>query len=226
MTVLRQLHDRPSGRLAYLIADTDRREAVAIDPAPGQATLLLALADELRCTVGHVLLTHVHGPETTGALDLREAAGARLVLGDRCPLDPAVPLRRVRDGDFVVFGDEVLACRATPGHTRGCITYLWRDRAFVGDLLPDFAAAPAEHADEDPGSLYDSLVRRLLALPDETLVYPAHGTAGRRVTCVGEQRDASPALTGASRDEFVARRARARQAALIPPSMNDGRRFA
>ncbi len=208
MTVLRQIHDPHGGRLAYLLADTDRREAVAIDPAPGQATLVLALADELRCTVSHILLTHAHGPEVAGVLETRDAAGARLVIGDRCPLEATAPVRRVRDGDTVVFGDEVLRCRATPGHTRGCMTYLWRDRAFVGDLLPGFATGPGEPADQDPGSQYDSLVRKLLALPDETLVYPAHERAGRRVTCVAEQRDGNPALTGASRDEFIARHSR------------------
>ncbi|MBL8492069.1 MAG: MBL fold metallo-hydrolase [Rhodocyclaceae bacterium] len=224
MTILRQFHDRPSGRLAYLLADTDRREAVIIDPAPGEATLVLGLLDELRCRAVHVLLTHAHGPEIAGALELREAAGARLVVGDRCPLDLPGTLRRVREGDTVVFGDEALRCRETPGHTRGCMTYLWRDRAFVGDLLPGYGADAAEHGEEDPGSRYDSLVRKLLALPDETLVYPAHGIAGRRVTCVGEQRDANPALTGASRDEFIAHQARARQAVLIPTSMQEARR--
>jgi glyoxylase-like metal-dependent hydrolase (beta-lactamase superfamily II) len=83
--------------------------------------------------------------------------------------------------------------------------YHWRDRVFTGDTLPIVARGTATTDNEDPGSLFDSLTRKLLTLPDETLVYPGHDFAGRRVSCIGEERDANPVLTGASRDEFIAR---------------------
>jgi glyoxylase-like metal-dependent hydrolase (beta-lactamase superfamily II) len=214
MTHLRQIRDSRSRSYTYLLADTDRREAIIIDPVAGQTTMYLALLDEIRARLSHILLTHFHRFEATGATDLQKSAGARLVLGERCAATDAGMTLAVRDGDVVVFGNEVIRCRATPGHTPGCVTYLWRDRAFVGDALAfaQYSAAEQEEiAVEDPGVLFDSVTRKLLTLPDETLVYPAHEYSGHRVTCVAEQRDSNPSLTGATRDEFIAKRTQARR---------------
>jgi glyoxylase-like metal-dependent hydrolase (beta-lactamase superfamily II) len=70
-------------------------------------------------------------------------------------------------------------------------------------LIGDCGATDA--ADSDAGMLFDSLTRRLLTLPDETLVYPAHDFFGRRVSCIGEARENNPKLTGITRDEFILR---------------------
>jgi sulfur dioxygenase len=214
MTHLRQIRDGRSRSYTYLLADTDRREAIIIDPVAGQTTMYLALLDEIRARLTHILLTHCHRFEATGVSDLQNAAAARLVLGERCAATDVGVTLRVRDGNVVVFGNEVVHCRATPGHTAGCMTYLWRDRAFVGDALPFgpyTAAEQDEAAEEDPGVLFDSVTRKLLTLPDETLVYPAHEYSGHRVTCIAEQRDSNPELTGATRDEFIAKRSQSRR---------------
>ncbi|HEX8963454.1 MAG TPA: MBL fold metallo-hydrolase [Rhodocyclaceae bacterium] len=201
MPHFRQILEPRSHAFAYLLADTDRREAVIIDPAAGQATLYLALLDELQARLVQVLLTHSHDAYAGGAEELCRATGALCVASGRSGI-AGVDLP-VDDHAIVPFGDELLRCRATPGHTPGCITYLWRDRAFTGDaLLIGDCGAPGTN---DAGLLFDSVTRKLLTLPDETLVYPAHDFNGRRVSSIGEQREANPRFAGITRDEFIAK---------------------
>lgn len=203
MTHFRQIHEPRSGAYAYLLADIDRREAVIIDPAPGQATLYLAFLDELQARLTQVLLTHGHESEPAGAEDLRRATGALCVAGSRSRIAGVDVF--VDDHSIVPFGDEILRCRSTPGHTPGCISYLWRDRVFTGDaLLIDDCGVPGTG---DAGLLYDSVTRKLLTLPDETLVYPAHDAGGRRVSSIAEQRETNPKFAGITRDEFIAQQA-------------------
>ena len=205
MVHFRQIHDARSHRFTYLLADSERRDAIIIDPVAAEVTLYLALLDEIQARLSHILLTHVHADDGPGVGDLRKATAATLIVGDRSPLADGEAATRVGDGDIIVFGDEFVRCRATPGHTAGCISYLWRDRVFTGDALPIELPDCPQGGDEDPGALFDSLTRKLLTLPDETLVYPGHDFAGRRVSCIGEERDSNPALTGATRDEFIAK---------------------
>ena len=201
MTHFRQIREPRTHAYAYLLADTDRREAIVIDPAAGQNTLYLGLLDELQVRLTQVLLTHSHDAHAGSAAELCRATGALCVASGRSGI---VGVDVVVDDHAVVpFGDELLRCRATPGHTPGCISYLWRDRVFTGDalLIDDCGMAGAG----DAGLLFDSVTRKLLTLPDETLIYPAHDFVGRRVSCIGEQREVNPRFAGITRDEFIAK---------------------
>ena len=203
MTHFRQISDTKSCSFAYLLADMDKREAVLIDPVNEQTTLYLALLDELQVRLSYILLTHVHASPTAVAEKLRSSSGARLAAGTQSGLNGEGLF--LRDGEHIVFGDELLRAWSTPGHTRACISYLWRDRVFSGDALLIGDCGATDAADSDAGMLFDSLTRRLLTLPDETLVYPAHDFCGRRVSCIGEARENNPKLTGITRDEFILR---------------------
>ncbi|MER2622477.1 MAG: MBL fold metallo-hydrolase [Accumulibacter sp.] len=205
MTYFRQIVDARSSSFAYLLADLDKREAVLIDPVATHPGLYLAMLDELQVRLTHLLLTHAHEPLTPAAQALRRPTGARLAAGAQSGVADADLW--LKEGERIVFGDEVLRVWQTPGHTRGCVSYLWRDRVFSGDSL--LLGGTARTPDVDPGMLFDSLTRRLLTLSDETLVYPAHDLAGRRVTCIGEARENNPQLTGITRDEFIQRQTHA-----------------
>jgi sulfur dioxygenase len=210
MPHFRQIPDARSSSFAYLLADMDKREAILLDPIVEQTTLYLALLDELQVRLTHLLLTHVHSPLAPAAETLRRSTGARLAAGVHSGLKTADLL--LHDGETLVFGDELLRAWPTPGHTRGCISYLWRDRVFSGDTLLIGDCGATDALDSDPGMLFDSLTRRLLTLPDETLVYPAHDFSGRRVSCIGEAREKNPKINGITRDEFIRRQ---RQAVAI-----------
>ena len=203
MTHFRQIPDARSNSFAYLLADMDKREAVLIDPVDEQVTLYLALLDELQVRLKHILLTHVHGTAAPAAEALRRSTSACMGAGAHSGLSSAD--RLLDDGEFIVFGDELLRVWPTPGHTRGCLSYLWRDRVFSGDALLIGDCGATDAGDSDPGMLFDSLTRRLLTLPDETLVFPAHDFSGRRVSCICEAREKNPKLTGITRDEFIRR---------------------
>jgi len=207
MTHFRQIPYPRASSYAYLLADLEKREAILIDPVDEQATLYLALLDELQVNLTHLLLTHVHAPLARVAETLRHGTGARLAASAQSRLNEADLL--LNDGDHIVFGDELLRVWPTPGHTRGCVSYLWRDRVFCGDTLLIGKCGATDTGDSDPGMLFDSLTRRLLTLPDETLVYPAHDFSGRRVSCIGEAREENPKLTGITRDEFIRRQRQA-----------------
>lgn len=201
MSHFRQIPALAEGSFAYLLADLDKGEAVLIDPCEAQIPLYLGLLDEIKARLVRILLTHSHTASQPAAQQLRDITAAPL------SASPATPLRDIdqplADGETIAFGDELLRALHTPGHTAGCMTYLWRDRAFTGDTLLIGDCGSTEEAGSDPGLLYDSLTRRLLCLPDETLVYPAHDASGRCVTCIGEQRSANQRLTGITRDEFI-----------------------
>jgi sulfur dioxygenase len=207
MTHFRQIPHARTRSFAYLLADRDKGEAVLIDPLDEQTTLYLALLDELQVRLTHILLTHIHAPQAATCVKLRHDSGARVAMGVAASGPDGLPDADLllNDGDPLVFGDELLRACPTPGHTRGCVSYLWRDRVFCGDTLLIGDCGTTDGADSDPGMLFDSLTRRLLALPDETLVYPAHDFSGRRVSCIGEAREGNPKLTGITRDEFIRR---------------------
>lgn len=190
------------GCFSYLVADVDKREAVLIDPEEDQSSLYLSVLEELQARLCCVLVTHVHTPLPLPAQRLCAATGALLMAGEKSNL---VGLKRyLNDNDLVGFGDELIRVLHTPGHTLGCVSFLWRDRLFSGDALLIGDCGATDKTGSEAGTLYDSITRRLLVLPDETLVYPAHDRVGRRVSCIGEERQNNPKLKGTTRDEFIA----------------------
>ena len=216
MTYFRQMASADGDTLSYLLADLDRRLAVLIDPAADQATLYLALLAEIQARLTHVLLTHSHDAAPDGLTRLLARSGATLCANQRtCQgLETTLACQPLTQGDVVACGDEVIRIILTPGHTAGCASYLWRDRAFTGGALLIDDCGSTDGSDSDPGALYDSLTRQLLTLPDETLIYPGRSSAGRLVSSIGEQRRRNPSLVGLTRDEFIAAQ---RLRTLSPP---------
>jgi glyoxylase-like metal-dependent hydrolase (beta-lactamase superfamily II) len=208
-TCFRQITDPRTFGYAYLLGDVAQQAAVVVDPAPGQVPLVLGMLRELGLRTAYVALTHAHD-DAPAAAALATATGARVAAGRHC-LAAAVDIRLAHN-DVLRFGEETLRCLETPGHTPGCVSWLWRDRVLTGDALLIGDCSPALEA----SALYDSIMNRLFALPDETLVYPAHDFARHRVSCIAQERETNPALAGVSRDEFIARQS-ARAAQIRKP---------
>ena len=206
MPLFRQLHDSSTAGYSYLVADSEGGEAVAIDVGSERtALLLLALLTELKLRLSYVLCTHGHEGETAVAPSITMRTHAKIVAGESAPV-PADA--RLQHGDSLRFGDESIRVIGTPGHTRGCLSYLWRDRVFTGDTLHIGGCGRTGGAGGDPALLYDSITQRLLMLPGETLVYPGHDAGGRTVSSIGEEREHNPCIAGRSRDEFITQRIR------------------
>ena len=158
---------------------------------------------ELNLRLDYLLQTHVHDDEPNDAASLKERTGARTVASETARAGADIT---VRHGDTITFGSEVIHVIATPGHTPGCLSYLWRDRAFTGDTLLIGSCGRSGLMGEDPAELYDSITHRLFVLPGETLVFPGHDRHGRTVSTIAEERERNPAIAGRSRDEFITRR--------------------
>lgn len=222
--ILRQYYLGCLAQASYLVADERTGRAVVVDPRR-DVDEYLADAECMGLRIEEAILTHIHADFVSGHLELRERAGARIRLGARAKVD--YPFAPVRDGDTVELGTVRLGILETPGHTPEAISItvydlakdrtrpqavLTGDALFVGDVgRPDLLAASGATADELARELYRSLHRKLLALHDETLVYPGHGAGsmcGRNlgtdnVSTIGRQRRENYALQPMTEDEFV-----------------------
>ena len=210
---------------SYLVADPVTGAAVVVDPQR-DVDDYLADAERLGCRIEHVVLTHLHADFLAGHLELRDRVGARIYLGARAEAEYAfTPLA---DDDAIDLGQVRLVALETPGHTPESISILVYDLTvhpqhpnallsgdtlFIGDVgRPDLRASVGWSADELGSLLYKSIQEKILPLPDETLVYPAHGAGslcGKHlstdtVSTIGIQRQYNYALQPMSREEFIA----------------------
>ena len=199
--IFRQLFDKESSTYTYLVADDVTKEAALIDPVLEQIERDLEIVGELGLTLVRVLDTHVHADHVTAAGRLRERSGALTVGGPGgAPCSDVV----VRHGDVVRVGTVELRVLATPGHTAESVSFYLGDRVLTGDALLIRAAGRTDFQNGDAGQLYDTLTQVLFALPDDTLVYPAHDYRGRTVSTIGEEKRFNTRVAGRTREEFVA----------------------
>ena len=202
MIYFRQMFDTASSSYTYLLGDLKRHEALLIDPVREHLTLYLSLLHEQKLELGSVLETHIHADHISCAAALREQTGAKVMVSRLCGSDCADV--ELKEGDAIRFGSESVSVMATPGHTTGCVSYLWQDRLFTGDALLIGACGRTDFQGGDAGVLYDSITHKIWPLPGETLIYPGHDYQHRHVSSVEQERESNPHLTGKSRDEFVA----------------------
>jgi hydroxyacylglutathione hydrolase len=223
--ILKQYYLGCLAHASYMIADEETKTAAVVDPQRDvDGYLEDARAQGLQ--IRHVFLTHFHADFLAGHLELRDRVGARIYLGARA--DAEYAFTPLRDGDTLEFGSVRLQFRETPGHTPESVSIVVYDLAkdrqnphavltgdtlFIGDVgRPDLMASTGVTAEELAGMLYDSLRDKLLTLPDDTLVYPAHGAGSmcgknlstERVSTIGIQRTYNYALHPMTKEEFVA----------------------
>ena len=202
--LFRQLFDARSSTYTYVVADRASGEALVLDPVFEQFQRDAALVSELGLHVVATLETHVHADHVTSGWLFRERFGSRIVVGAHAGTVGHDML--VATGDRIAFGDRSLEARETPGHTRGCVTYVLDDRtmAFTGDALLVRGTGRTDFQGGDAHALFRSVRAEIFTLPDETLLYPGHDYAGRTVTTVGEERRHNPRLGGErSERDFV-----------------------
>ena len=222
--ILKQFYLSCLAHASYLIGDEATGTAAVVDPQR-DTDHYLAFAAEHGLKIRHVFLTHFHADFLAGHLELRDRAGATIYLGAAAKAGYAfTPLR---DGDSVEFGRVRLKILETPGHTPESISILvydlnaasgrphavlTGDTLFIGDVgRPDLRAALGWSATELGAMLFDSLHGKLLKLPDESLVYPAHGAGSlcgkalskETVSTLGEQRRVNYALQPMSKEAFL-----------------------
>lgn len=199
--IFRQLFDGVSSTYSYLIASRHGGEALIIDPVLERVDRYIQLLNELDIRLIKAIDTHLHADHITGLPALRERTQCITVMGEQTKAD--VVSIRVSDGDRVDIEGLSLDVLYTPGHTDNSYSYLMSDRVFTGDTLLIRGTGRTDFQNGDPRAQYDSIFGKLLKLPDETLVYPAHDYKGDTVSTIGEERAFNPRLQVKSVQEYV-----------------------
>jgi sulfur dioxygenase len=199
--IFRQLYDSVSSTYTYLIASRRGGEALIIDPVLEKVDRYLQLVRELDLRLVKAVDTHLHADHITGLGALRDRTQCITVMGEQTKAD--VVSMRVTEGDTLQVDGVSLDVLYTPGHTDDSYSYVMGDRVFTGDTLLIRGTGRTDFQNGDPRMQYDSLFGKLLKLPEETLVYPAHDYKGDMVSTIGEEKRHNPRLRVSSVDEYV-----------------------
>jgi sulfur dioxygenase len=199
--IFRQLFDSTSGTYTYLLASRRGGEALIIDPVLERVERYLQLVRELDLRLVKAVDTHLHADHITGLGALRDRTHCITVMGEHTQAD--VVSMRVAEGDRIDIEGVHLGVLYTPGHTDDSYSYLLGDRVFTGDTLLIRGTGRTDFQNGDPRAQYDSIFNKLMKLPDETLVYPAHDYKGETVSTIGEEKSFNPRLKVKSIDEYV-----------------------
>jgi glyoxylase-like metal-dependent hydrolase (beta-lactamase superfamily II)/rhodanese-related sulfurtransferase len=200
--IFRQLFDSVSGTYSYVLASRTGGEALIIDPVLEKVDRYCQLLRELDLKLVKAVDTHLHADHVTGLGCLRDRTHCVTIMGEQTKAD--VVAMRVADGDKVTIEGVCLDVMYTPGHTDDSYSFLMGDRVFTGDTLLIRGTGRTDFQNGDARAQYDSIFNRLLKLPDETLVYPAHDYKGDTVSTIGEERRYNPRLQVRSVDDYVA----------------------
>ena len=199
--IFRQMFEPVSSSYSYLLASRRGGEALIIDPVLEKVDRYLQLMQELRLNLVKAVDTHLHADHITGLGALRDRTQCITVMGEQSGVD--VVSMRLADGDQLEIEGLALDVIYTPGHTDDSYSFLCSDRVFTGDTLLIRGTGRTDFQNGDPRAQYESLFGRLLKLPDETLVYPAHDYKGDTVSTIGEERAFNPSLQVKSMDDYV-----------------------
>ena len=200
--IFRQLFESVSCTYTYLLASRRGGEALIIDPVLEKVDRYLRLLEELDLKLVKALDTHVHADHITGMGALRDRTRCITVMGAQSQVD--VVSQRVSDGDAIEIEGLRLTALYTPGHTDDSYCFLMDDRVFTGDALFIRGTGRTDFQHGDSRDAYESIVNKLMTLPDETLVYPGHDYKGDTVSTIGEERAHNPRLQVSSAEEYAA----------------------
>ena len=199
--IFRQLFDSESSTYTYLIGSRRGGEALLIDPVLDKVDRYVSLLEDLDLRLVKAVDTHVHADHVTGLGALRDRTKCITVMSERSGVD--VVSMRVADGDSIDIEGISLRVMYTPGHTDDSCCFVLEDRVFTGDTLLIRGTGRTDFQNGDPRDQYHSIFDKLLTLPDDMLVYPAHDYKGDTVSTIGEERACNPRLQVSSIDEYV-----------------------
>jgi glyoxylase-like metal-dependent hydrolase (beta-lactamase superfamily II)/rhodanese-related sulfurtransferase len=199
--IFRQLFDSVSGTYTYLLASRRGGEALIVDPVLEKVDRYLQLIHELDLRLVKAVDTHLHADHVTGLGALRDRTHCITVMGEQTKAD--VVSMRLAEGDKLTVEGVSLDVLYTPGHTDDSYSYLMRDRVFTGDTLLIRGTGRTDFQNGDPRAQYDSIFNKLLKLPEETMVFPAHDYKGETVSTIGEEKAFNPRLQVKSVDEYA-----------------------
>ena len=199
--IFKQLFDNKSSTYTYLISSGIGREALIIDPVIENVEKYINLLNELDLKLVKVIDTHIHADHVTGASKLKNITKCTTIMGDHTPAD-TVEIK-VKDEEFINLDKLKIKAMYTPGHTSDSYSFLMNNYLFSGDTLLINGTGRTDFQNGNSKDAYNSIFNKLLKLPEETLLYPAHDYKGEKVSTIGKEKKQNPRLQVKSVDEYV-----------------------
>ena len=198
----------------FIVGEEAGAEGMVIDPG-GNGEEILRAIDASRLDIKTIVLTHGHSDHIAALYDIQDKTGAEVAIhvADADFLEgrgsfssqfgisyktPHPPDRLLHEGDEIVIGNTHYKVIHTPGHTPGCICLLTEGKVFTGDTLFRRGIGTTLMPGSNRSQLINSIQTRLMALPDDTIIYPGHG----RETTIGAERRDNPYVTGRRQNSY------------------------
>ena len=199
--IFEQLFDTKSSTYTYILSSGKGREALIIDPVLEHTDQYINLLNKLELKLVKVIDTHIHADHITGLNELSERTNCTKIMGENSKSE-VVDLR-VKEDENVKIDNINLKVMYTPGHTDCSYSYLMNDRVFTGDTLLINGTGRTDFQNGNARQQYDSIFNKLLKLPENTMVYPAHDYNGKKHSTIGSERKNNPRLQVNSVDQYV-----------------------
>ena len=199
--IFKQLFDQKSSTYTYLIASAEGREALIIDPVLENVHQYIELLKRLDLRLVKVIDTHIHADHVTGASKLKDITKCSTIMGDHTPAE-SVEIK-VKDDEYINLDNLKIRAMYTPGHTSDSYCFLMDNQLFSGDTLLINGTGRTDFQNGSATAAYNSIFNKLLKLPEDTLLYPAHDYKGEKVSTIGKEKKQNPRLQVNSVDEYV-----------------------
>ena len=199
--IFEQLFDTKSSTYTYILSSGEGREALIIDPVIEHTEEYIKLLEKLKLKLVKVIDTHIHADHITGLNELSKRTSCTKIMGENSKSE-VVDLR-VKENENVEIDNINLKVMYTPGHTDCSYSFLMKDRIFTGDTLLINGTGRTDFQNGDPYQSYDSIFNKILKLPDNTLVFPAHDYNGKKSSTIQNERKNNPRLQVSSASEYA-----------------------
>ena len=199
--IFKQLFDTKSSTYTYIVSSGQGREALIIDPVIDNVTEYINVLKGLNLKLVKVIDTHIHADHITGASALRDQTKCITIMGEQTPAE-TVEIK-VKDEEIIKLDELKIKALYTPGHTSDSFSFLMDKYLFSGDTLLINGTGRTDFQNGNSKDAYNSLFNRLLKLPDETLLYPAHDYKGETVSTIGKEKKFNPRLQVRNVEEYI-----------------------
>ena len=199
--IFEQLFDQKSSTYTYIIASGEGREALIIDPVIEHSDEYSTILNNLDLKLVKVIDTHIHADHISALNELNKRTNCIRVMGEKSKSE-VIDLR-IKDGEKIKVEEVELQAMYTPGHTDCSYSFLMNDRVFTGDTLLINGTGRTDFQSGSPLDAYDSLFNKLLKLPENTLVYPAHDYNGKKNSTIEIEKNNNPRLQVKSKEEYA-----------------------
>ena len=199
--IFKQVFDKKSSTFTYILASSKNREALIIDPVLENVEEYIMILHELNLKLVKVIDTHIHADHITGASKLKDKTKCSTIMGEHSPSD--VVEIKVKDEEIIKIDQLKIKALHTPGHTSDSYSFLLNNYLFSGDTLLINGTGRTDFQNGNAKDSYNSIFNKLLILPEETFLYPAHDYKGEKVSTIGKEKKFNPRLQVNNVDEYV-----------------------